>query len=402
MKQAAAMAREATVAEHVPYGIHVARSVVRTMCGDYVQTFRLAGASFECSDDESLNAWHERLNVTWRNLAGPNVALWTHVIRRREAIEVDRGSGGGFADQLATRYQQKLTGETLMVNELYVTVVYRPVTGAATGLVAKWLFRRTTDRASTDLVDALDACEKISQVLCASLSRYEPERLGVYTRAMRGHSRLLEFLALLVNGEWRAVPLPSAPINEVLATTRMIVGSEVIEYRLPSQTRLGAMLGIKEYPSPSTVGMINALLSAPFAFVLTQSFAFLTKTTAQGLLQRQRARMANAGDFAVSQAEELGDALDALTSNEFVMGDHHLSLQVLADIAPWRSGEDDAARLIHLNDAVAEARALLADTGMTVAREDLALEAAFWAQLPGNFAFRPRKAPITCPNYDSI
>ena len=29
---------------------------------------------------------------------------------------------------------------------------------------------------------------------------------------------------------------------------------------------------------------------------------------------------------------------------------------------------------------------LLADTGMTVAREDLALEAAFWAQLPGNFA----------------
>ena len=41
--------------------------------------------------------------------------------------------------------------------------------------------------------------------------------------------------------------------------------------------------------------------------------------------------MANAGDFAVSQAEELKDALDALTSNEFVMGDHHFSLQVLAD-----------------------------------------------------------------------
>ena len=32
---------------------------------------------------------------------------------------------------------------------------------------------------------------------------------------------------------------------------------------------------------------------------------------------------------------------------------------------------------------------------MVVAREDLALEAAFWAQLPGNFGFRPRKAPIT-------
>ena len=36
---------------------------------------------------------------------------------------------------------------------------------------------------------------------------------------------------------------------------------------------------------------------------------------------------------AVSQAEELHDALDALTSNEFVMGDHHFSLQVLSGSA---------------------------------------------------------------------
>ena len=93
----------------------------------------------------------------------------------------------------------------------------------------------------------------------------------------------------------------------------------------------GAMLGIKEYPTPTHVGMFDALLSAPFPFVLTQSFAFLTKASGQALLQRQFNRMVNAGDFAVSQAEELKDALDALTSNEFVMGDHHFSLQVLAD-----------------------------------------------------------------------
>ena len=34
----------------------------------------------------------------------------------------------------------------------------------------------------------------------------------------------------------------------------------------------------------------------------------------------------------MSQAAELKDALDALTSNEFVMGDHHFCLQVLADV----------------------------------------------------------------------
>ena len=39
---------------------------------------------------------------------------------------------------------------------------------------------------------------------------------------------------------------------------------------------------------------------------------------------------------------------------------------------------------------------------MTVAREDLALEAAFWAQLPGNFPMRPRKAPITSRNFAAM
>ncbi len=39
---------------------------------------------------------------------------------------------------------------------------------------------------------------------------------------------------------------------------------------------------------------------------------------------------------------------------------------------------------------------------MLVAREDLALEAAFWAQFPGNFPVRPRKAPITSRNFAAM
>ena len=143
----------------------------------------------------------------------------------------------------------------------------------------------------------------------ASLARYEPEPLGLYRSGNCTCSRLLEFLALLVNGEWQAVPLPRAPVNQVLATTRLFFGHEAIEYRLPSATRVGAMLGIKEYPTPSVVGMFNRLLSAPFPFVLTQSFAFLTKAASQALLQRQFNRMVNAGDFAVSQAQELQERL---------------------------------------------------------------------------------------------
>jgi type IV secretion system protein VirB4 len=399
VNRAAAVRRELPAARHIPYSAHVAPEVVVTSGGDFLQTFRLSGASFESADDETLNNWHERLNVTWRNIATPNVALWTHLIRRRAAPSLQEIRGGSFADRLARRYQARLSNETLMVNELYLSVLFRPVTGAAPSLVSRFMARRAAVSARAERANALEACAKLRQTIAASLARYEPELLGIYTDAGRACSSLLEFLGLLVNGEWQRLVLPRAPLSEVLATSRVLFGSETLEYRTPTRTRFGAMLGIKEYPTPTVVGMYDALLSAPFVFVLAQSFTFLTKAAGQGLLQRQHVRMANAGDFAVSQAEELIAALDALTSNEFVMGDHHLTLQVLADVPP---GAEGALRLAPLNDQVALARSLLADTGMTVAREDLALEAAFWAQLPGNFGHRPRKAPITSRNFAAM
>ena len=402
LQRAGAIRREIAAARHIPYSAHVAEKVVRTVFGDYVQVLRLGGASFESADDAYLNALNERLNTLWRNIASPNVSLWAQVIRRRECCGLRSERATGFACHLATKYRERLGREILMVNELFLALLYRPVANAATGVVAKLLSRAQPDASRLELSDALDVCTKLGQTLLASLAHYDPELLGVYRDRDTWCSSLLEYLGVLVNGEWQRIPLPRGPVNQALATTRLLFGAEAIEYRAPSATRVGAILGIKEYSTPTVVGMYNRLLAAPFPFVLTQSFTFLSKAASQGLLQRQFHRMGNAGDFAVSQAEELKGALDALTGNEFVMADHHFCLQVLADLDGAADDSASAARLKALNDRIAFARSLLADTGMTVAREDLALEAAFWAQLPGNFAMRPRRAPITSRNFAAM
>lgn len=402
LRRAGALRREIWTAQYIPYAAQVSPTVVKSATGEYLQVFRLGGISFESADDVDLNNWHDRLNVALRNIASENVALWTHLIRSKCRPEGRSVRGQGFAPALSNHYQKRLASEVLMLNEWFVSVVYRPIVGKAPGLAAKILKKLPQTDGGADAAEALEVCEKLAQSLSAALARYEPDRLSSYVAQGRAYSRVLEFLGLLVNGEVQPMPLPRAAVNHVLATTRVLFGTEVIEYRLPTSTRLGAVLGIKEYPTPSRVGMYDALLSAPFPFVLTQSFSFLSKAAGQGLLNRQHARMANAGDFAISQAAELIDALDALTSNEFVMGDHHLTLQILADPSERTVGETEARRVKALNDSVALARSLLADAGMTVAREDLALEAAFWAQLPGNFAYRPRKAPITSRNFAAM
>jgi type IV secretion system protein VirB4 len=72
------------------------------------------------------------------------------------------------------------------------------------------------------------------------------------------------------------------------------------------------------------------------------------------------------------------------------MGEHQASVLVY--------GETPAALAEHLSHA----RATLADSGLVAAREDLALEAAFWAQFPGNFAQRARPAAISSRNFAAL
>jgi type IV secretion system protein VirB4 len=271
----AALRREVAVVSRIPYVAHVAPHLVRTELGDYVQAFRLGGASFECADDETLNSWHERLNVLWRNVASPQVSVWTHVIRRREVMAQSPRTPD-FAGVLEHRYRARLSQQTLMVNELYLSLVYRPTAGVATGLASRILKRTRPASSAWELTDAIESCEKLRDTVQASLDRYEPESLTIYSRAGRSYSGLLNLMFTLINGELREVPLPRAPINEVLGSARLSFGTEVLEYRQPTATRVGAILGIKEYPTPTQVGMFDGLLSAPFPFVLTQSFTFLS------------------------------------------------------------------------------------------------------------------------------
>ena len=123
MTRAAAVRRELPASRHVPYAAHVAAEVIVTTAGDYVQTFRMSGASFESADDETLNNWHERLNVTWRNIASPNVALWTHLVRRRDDSQLAAVAGTGFAARLARRYQARLASQPLIPADITFTLL---------------------------------------------------------------------------------------------------------------------------------------------------------------------------------------------------------------------------------------------------------------------------------------
>ena len=224
----------------------------------------------------------------------------------------------------------------------------------------------------------------------AALDRYRPRRLGLIERHGVVFSETGSFLQELVACERLPFPLVHGPIGPALYANRLIFGRETIEIRGPGGSRFAGMLAFKDYPATTRPGLLDGLLAAPFELVLAQSFAFLGKAEAKTVMTRKQNQLLSTNDPAASQIGDLDAALDDLESNRFVMGEHHLSLLVLAD-------EPRA-----LLDKMSQARRILADAGAVVAREDLGLEAAFWAQLPGLFKYRARAGAITSRNFAGV
>ncbi|MBS0412275.1 MAG: VirB4 family type IV secretion/conjugal transfer ATPase [Proteobacteria bacterium] len=390
--------REIDARTLLPYARHVTDRIIALDSGALMMAFRLDGASFETADARDLNDWHTRLNGAWRNLASDQLALWHHLIRRRD----DRYPGGtfrsAFARDLDDQYRARIGAEQMFVNALYLTVILHPgrapaerAQAWAARLAGRLARRGTSDpTAGAAEAEAVRRLDDVGRDLTQYLARYGAAPLGLVERAGVRFSEPLALLRTLLTGEDEPVPLIRGHLGSALYTSRVIFGREALEVRGASTTRFAGMFGVKEYPATTRPGLWDGLLSARFPFVLSQSFTFLSKSAARAVMERKQNQMTSARDRATSQIAGLDDALDDLMSNRFVMGDHQASLLVYGDTPRA------------LTDHLSKARALLADSGLVVAREDLALEAAFWAQFPGNFRLRSRPAAISSRNFAAL
>lgn len=390
LKKSRLMENELASSVNIPFAAHVSKKTIKNHTGDYLRVFRLEGIAHESADDEDINVWHEQLNILLRNLATTNLALWTHVVRRRENTYPSGVFPEGFANDLNERYRREIIngGKKMLVNELYITVVYRPYPDKISKTFA--VFEKNKQALLETQQYALERLDEVEDTILKSLDRYSPETLGTYDYKGILHSEILEFFGFLVNGEWQRMPVPTGNIRKFIGTSRLFFGSEAIAMSTPVETIHGAMLGIKEYPPFTGSGMLDEILALPCELILTQSFIFKDKQSAKSSFERQADVMIQAGDLAESQIADLQGALDDLISNRFVIGEYHLSLFVLS-----RTQKE-------LMENIGLARTALSETGMVVAREDLANEAAFWAQLPGNFEFRTRPALVTSRNFAGL
>ncbi len=379
--------RETDDIKFIPYTRHVDDTLVALEDGSLMRMYRVDGRPFETSDIGDLNTWHNKLNIAWRSIGDDRVALWTHLVRTATDPVLGGDFHSDFARTLQEKYADTLKEKVLYHNEFYVTIIVRPSSMA--GEQVTRLFSRRKANAEIDdraLTIMADKCRDFETLL----ADVAPEPLSLYEHNGVLFSRPMEVLHFILTGDRIRVPLLDGRLGQALYASRVVFGREAAEIRLPHTSHFLGMFGVREYVASTRTGQFNSLLTLDFPFVLTQSFAPLVKSVASDRFTKKYKQMVSSDDAGVSQAEELLDGVDDLMANRFAMGEHHLSIAVI---------DENPKRLL---ERLSIARSAAADTGMVMAREDVALEAAFWAQLPGNFRMRARPAVINTRNFAGL
>lgn len=385
--------RERPVASHVPYTRHVDDHIIRTRDGLILTIFKLDGYSFETADLSEVNGRLLGRNDVVRTLANSRFALVSHIIRREVEPRIDSTFDNPFCRELDERYNAALSQRRMFVNDLYVTIVRRPLQGQAgtfDAVLGTLLGRR--DQAGEPLArqTALTELRDVATAVKESLSGYGARQLGVVDRDGTWFSEPLEFLVQLLNGGMpRPMHLPRMDLADALSMKRLFFGRNAIEIRGagPTDTRFGAMISIREYPAQTGPGSLDNLLRVPHEFIATQSFAIVDRPEAAKQIDRVSRQVDMSDEAGSIVADHLDAARDELLGSEAIYGEHHMTVMCL--------GRD----LAEVGAAVTAVGAALTDRSVIWVREDLNCEPTFWAQLPGNFSYIARKAVISSKNF---
>lgn len=383
---------ERPVSAFIPYTRHINETTIRTKDGYLLQVIKIEGLPFETADQIDINQRKSVRATMLRGLSNSRFAIYHHILRKESSAKLEGFFINDWCRDLDRAYQSRLQNKRMFTNEQYITIVRRPAQGAI-GFMAelgRTAFRKMDQeiqkqQEEEDLKALNEACSN----LITTLSPYRPQLLGLKEMENGFFSEPLSFLSYLINLADAPIQLPRMPLCEYLPSKRISFGKETFEIRgaAPGDIKLGAILSLKEYADGTGPGMLDGLLRLPHEFIITQSFGFVDRQASLSAMRDTKRKMIAGEQGAKSLEDDLDDAIDDLASGRSSFGQHHLTVTAIAK---------NPAELDHV---VSDTVASFVNLGIVAAREDLNMEPAFWAQLPGNFSYIARRSLISNKNF---
>lgn len=388
--------KEVGCSKHLPYSYLEEHDIICTKNGDYLAVIKIEGLSWETLIDHELNFEQTLRAKLFSGLSDSRLAIYYTIIRSQISAEDETNHEVWLAKQLNAAYYGQLQKNPLFVNELYLTLLLKGVGSKGnhvTSQINHWfsglLHGLNKKQAENTRADSIKTLNEICLRFLTILEKYHPRKLALCKTDHGILSEQLNFFSRILNWDNQPVLAVNAGIDRYLPKRRLFFGARTIQSvgNGEQDSRFATVLSLKEYPNTTFPGMMDYLLQLPVEMVVTQSFILQHPQKTREILELQLRRLRQSRDPDAKGAEQLQQALGGVVAGEFNFGYHHLTVMVIAN------------DLTTLEKQVAQVDKHLGESGIVAVREWLNLEAAFWAQFPGNFRYIVRKMPITSENF---
>jgi len=351
--------------------------------GDLMASFTVEGINADTIDSRHTT---ELCNALSRFIAQQraDVGYYVHRISVETQPSMPPVIGYPFNEEIDRRWQDYLQTVGLRDRVTVVTLVIRPPRK-----IMKFLsmFGGKDVHSREEVAARALRLDQMINTCMVGINEAKPNRLSL------SGGRWLGLLRTIIDGsDGRLVPgTKFVPVADLLATSQITFRGRVFECEgaAPGHRRFGTIISIKDYPSDTYPGILDRL-NLPYDTIVTQSFTPIDAITAQGKISRVRKQMQAAEDAAVSLLAQLDDAEDDVASGRVVFGDHHCSIALFCE------------SLKELEGAMAHVTRAMQDAGAAIVRESFSARAVYFAQHPGNFAYRTRPAMISSQNFAQL
>lgn len=374
------------ISPHIPYSSHLTPEILINKDGSFLTIWETDGLDFQTADDESINSETDQFRQLLRTLASNHagISLYYHKTREEISAVPDLNSSNPFAAEVYRRYKQYLAKKKFRRTKSYLSLIWQPYGRS----------EKDNKRAkAASQAQNLEAFKEIAGVVDAAIRRtndYFAETRVLKLREMAGGaltSEVINFVHFLLTGERREIAVCNVPFYELLGDRRYFFVNDMVQVKTAERSKFYRSIEIKEYPDATFPGLFDHLMSSPANTVTTHTFQLIARHTGSKEVSKQQKRLQAGEDKSISQQAELVQLQDELISGNVAVGLHSSTFFVSAD---------------SIDELKKKSSALMTELqrlGIVATFSDTTLPAAFFSQLPGNLAYRPRQSQITSSNF---
>src|SRR5579864_69860 len=178
--KADAAEREQPSGKHLPYARHIDDHTIETRDGLLMQIVQVRGLLFETADTDEINYRKRLRDAALQAIGSSRYAVYHHIIRREAEVSLDADYKDGFTRDLDAAWRARLSTRKLYVNDLFLTLVRRPLQGKVGSIDRiRKRFGKVVEQFDTIRYE-LQQLNQARDGLIAALGSYEPRLLGVY------------------------------------------------------------------------------------------------------------------------------------------------------------------------------------------------------------------------------